>query len=223
MADGPITRNEWVEQQLREAILSGDLEPGERLLTASLAERFSVSPTPLREALHRLTGEGLVDFAPQRGARVAPLSRNACIELRELRTLLDPEAARRALEHADASWTDRVSDASALLHAAWGSKVSSHARSEKAYRDFYDVLLEPCPSDRLRRISRIVRDEEARYRIVALRGMGVSELGAHHDRVLAAAIDARPDDLSEAIVDEVLAYATRFLDGFGDAGAADGT
>lgn len=222
MAEGPITRNEWVEQQLREAILSGDLEPGERLLTATLAERFSVSPTPLREALHRLTGEGLVDFAPQRGARVAPLSRDACVELRDMRILLDPAAAGCSLEHADPSWRDRLSDASKQLHAAWAAANPNHAASEKAYRDFYGVLVEACPSGRLRRFSRMTRDEEARYRIVVLRGVEVAELGEHHDRVVAAALEARGDDLKTSIVDEVHAYAARFLDEFGDARASDG-
>src|SRR5215204_3107149 len=100
MADGPISRIEWVEEQLRRAILNGDLKPGERLLTAQLSERFSVSPTPLREALHRFAGEGLVEFVPQRGARVTALSLEDSAELTQLRLLLEPVAVADAIAHA---------------------------------------------------------------------------------------------------------------------------
>ena len=71
----PPTRAQWVDQRLRQAILAGALEPDERLITATLSEQFSVSPTPLREALQRLAAEGLVEITPQRGARVAALER----------------------------------------------------------------------------------------------------------------------------------------------------
>ena len=55
------TRADWVDARLRSDILSGALPPGERLVVADLADRYGVSPTPLREALRRLAAEGLVE------------------------------------------------------------------------------------------------------------------------------------------------------------------
>jgi DNA-binding GntR family transcriptional regulator len=62
--------SEVVYEKLRDAIADGELKPGQRLIQAELAERMGVSRIPVREALHRLSKEGLVDLAPHRGAIV---------------------------------------------------------------------------------------------------------------------------------------------------------
>src|SRR6266568_9381375 len=84
----PPTRADWVEKQLRRDILFGVFTPGERLLAADLAKRYTVSPTPLREALQRLATDGLLVMTPQRGVRVAPLPLDSAREIYELRYLL---------------------------------------------------------------------------------------------------------------------------------------
>lgn len=63
-----------VTDQLRSAIINRDLAPGERLAAEAIAERFAVSPTPVREAFARLAGEGFVVALPQRGVRVSEIS-----------------------------------------------------------------------------------------------------------------------------------------------------
>lgn len=78
---------------LREAITSGRLAPGERLRTQALAEELGVSRLPVREALHTLRAEGLVEFESHRGAVVASLSAEEIQEVYLLRTLLEPAAA----------------------------------------------------------------------------------------------------------------------------------
>src|SRR5215212_6278066 len=85
-----------VSEELREAILSGEYGPGERLRTASLAKRFGSSRTPVREALVQLEGEGLVDIEPRRGALVRSFASSDLIDLYEIRALLEPAAAARA-------------------------------------------------------------------------------------------------------------------------------
>src|SRR5713226_9598152 len=65
---------EVVTTALRDAILSGELRPGERLLQEPLAEQLRVSRIPLRDALRRLEAEGLVRIGPRRGAEVASLT-----------------------------------------------------------------------------------------------------------------------------------------------------
>src|SRR5258708_23812886 len=101
--DGPVpgTRADGVDRRLRAAILSGELRPGERLVAGPLAQRFTVSATPLREAIQRLATSGLIEIEPQRGARVAAASPRDAEEIYELRTLLDPLALRDSLAHSD--------------------------------------------------------------------------------------------------------------------------
>ncbi|MDK2836676.1 MAG: hypothetical protein PWP21_1453, partial [Thermosediminibacterales bacterium] len=65
---------EVVFETLREAIISGDLEPGERLMEMQLADEMGVSRTPVREAIRKLELEGLVVMIPRKGAYVADLS-----------------------------------------------------------------------------------------------------------------------------------------------------
>ena len=60
---------------LREAILKGDLEPGERLMEIALANRLGVSRTPIREAIRKLELEGLVVMIPRKGAQVASITK----------------------------------------------------------------------------------------------------------------------------------------------------
>ncbi|MBT9386627.1 GntR family transcriptional regulator [Pseudooceanicola sp. CBS1P-1] len=83
---------------IREDILSGKIEPGARLKTAELAKRLGFSTMPLREALRKLEGEGLVEIEPNRGATVRQLDRTYVSDLFELNTELRIFAVRRGME-----------------------------------------------------------------------------------------------------------------------------
>ena len=88
--------------QIRTLILDGEMEPGDRLGQVELAERLGISRTPVREALLRLAGEGLVDTISNRGFRVADLGLEAVMRRLEIRLLLEPGIARLAAERATA-------------------------------------------------------------------------------------------------------------------------
>lgn len=210
MADGPISRIEWVEDQLRQALLSGELRPGERLLTAQLSERFQVSPTPLREALHRFAGEGLVEFVPQRGARVTDLSPADAAELSYLRGLLEPECVGRAMDRGDEGWRMSVEAASKELLAAWTHPRHEPRDSEQAYRAFYEALTTPCDSKRLKRFTMTVRDQDARYRIATIDGMNREVLATEHQRVVACALCADTAGVAGAIRGEIEQFAAAY-------------
>jgi DNA-binding GntR family transcriptional regulator len=70
---------------IREDIVEGRLEPGARLKTAELAERYGTSTNPVREALHQLQGEGIVVISPNRGARVRPVGEEFVRNIYEIR------------------------------------------------------------------------------------------------------------------------------------------
>ena len=78
-----------VFQTLRQAILTGELKPGERLMEIHLANRLGVSRTPVREAIRMLTLEGLVTMIPRRGAEVSRISRQDIRDVLEVRLVLD--------------------------------------------------------------------------------------------------------------------------------------
>ena len=85
-----------VYERLCRDIQSGVLAPGSRLREAEIAERLSVSRTPVREAIRRLEADGLVDHLPRSGAAVRRLDYSEMMELYEMRTVLEGTAARLA-------------------------------------------------------------------------------------------------------------------------------
>ena len=82
-----------VFENLREAILEGKLEPGQRLMEVQLAEQLGVSRTPVREAIRKLELEGLVVMLPRKGAYVADVSLKDIIDVLEIRSTLEGLAA----------------------------------------------------------------------------------------------------------------------------------
>jgi len=88
------SRSEFVYLQLRNALTSGALKPGERIMEVEVAEWLQVSRTPVREALRQLESEGLLRVEPRLGLVVASISRAAMLELYVMREVLEGTAAR---------------------------------------------------------------------------------------------------------------------------------
>lgn len=85
-------------QQIREAILGGEFAPQQRLIEADISERFDATRAAVRTALLNLTGEGLVERLPNRGARVRAISVDEAVEIVEVRIGLESLVARKAAE-----------------------------------------------------------------------------------------------------------------------------
>jgi len=90
------SKKDLVVEVIRDAILSGELEPGARLLQEDLAERLQVSSTPVREALRQLETEGILQSTPNRGVRVAEVDLQAVREIYLIRADLEALATRMA-------------------------------------------------------------------------------------------------------------------------------
>jgi GntR family transcriptional regulator of vanillate catabolism len=96
--DNLPTRAASVVDALRRAILSGDLQPGERVQEVPLTDRLGVSRTPVRAALQKLASEGLLDYTPNRGYSVRGFSVGEIVSAYEVRAVLEGLAARLAAE-----------------------------------------------------------------------------------------------------------------------------
>ena len=114
MSSQPLRRQSVVDElaaALRTAILDGTIAPGAPLREVELSERYGVARHTLRAALQRLAADGLVVVEPHRGARVATLDRAELVGLFDVRTALEVEAARLALERHDGRLPSEVHDA----------------------------------------------------------------------------------------------------------------
>ncbi len=85
-----------VSDELRRLVVTGELPPGSRIVEDRLAERLGVSRNPVREALQALAAEGFVEILPRRGAVVAQITPEQAEDLFDVRTALEPLAARLA-------------------------------------------------------------------------------------------------------------------------------
>lgn len=92
------TKASQIRQRLTDAIISGELRPGDRIVLDEIARELGVSKIPLREALSSLEGAGLVVTTPHAGPRVAPLPRHEIHGVYQLRAVVEPLAMRLALE-----------------------------------------------------------------------------------------------------------------------------
>jgi GntR family transcriptional regulator, carbon starvation induced regulator len=186
----PQTRSDWVYERLKHAIVSGELPPGARLVAADLAQRWALSPTPLREAFQRLEGIGLVELSSQRGARVASTSVAEVEEIYELRLMLEPWALRRSLERSDDAHRAEVAAAHKRLFELLGPVPSSDDRLIlEAHRNFHAALLARCPSLWARRLTGLLAEHSQRYLLLnAHYSEHVSESMAEHHQMLEATL-----------------------------------
>jgi DNA-binding GntR family transcriptional regulator len=102
------TKKDLMVELLREAILAGALAPGERLLQEELADRFDVSPTPVREAIQQLVAEGVLSHSPYRGVQVAEVDLEDVQEIYLIRAVLEGLATRLAVPNLKISDLQRL-------------------------------------------------------------------------------------------------------------------
>ncbi len=142
------TLTDSVASALRNDIVSLALKPGEPLGEADLARRYGVSTTPVREALQRLSNEGLVVLNRYRGAAVVRISAKDVWEIYDLRQTLEPHAVRLAVPRftdADiAHMAELLSKSAVALKNDDLEELSSHNR------EFHEMFMVACGNSRLR-------------------------------------------------------------------------
>ncbi len=106
-------------KEIKRSILSGSIPPGSRLLEGRLAKELKVSRTPVREALHVLEMEGFLESFPRVGYQVRQITWAEAVEIYEIRSLLEPLAASKAMENDDQSYIDLLQQAIMKSEAAY--------------------------------------------------------------------------------------------------------
>ncbi len=134
-------------ERIRSFILSGEVPPATKLGQVELAERFGISRTPVREALRRLAGEGLVEPLSNRGFRVADLGLDAVLRRLEVRAMLEPGIATLAAERRDERDIERLYGSIAREERA-RSGIAAHDTS----RDFHISVALASGNDELVRV-----------------------------------------------------------------------
>ncbi|MDJ0923809.1 MAG: GntR family transcriptional regulator [Acidimicrobiia bacterium] len=137
-----------VANEIRAAILAGDLKPGERLKQEQLAENMGVSRIPVREALQILEGEGLVETRPGRGSSVIELTGEAAADVLAVRGALEGLAAHLAAERVTPEVIARLRNA--VEEGKQASQAGDHARASAAHTRFHLELAAAAGNSHLR-------------------------------------------------------------------------
>jgi DNA-binding GntR family transcriptional regulator len=118
MDNGDLSRAEYAYVKIRQAIRDGKFKPGQRMRETELAEKFAVSRTPVREAIRRLSGEGLIEDVAGRGLAVTQFTMVQVRELYFLRAVLEGAAASQAAQFASPSEIKAMEEIIALSRPA---------------------------------------------------------------------------------------------------------
>ena len=154
-----------VFQTLRQAILRGELEPGERLMEIHLADRLGVSRTPIREAIRKLELEGLVVMIPRRGAIVASITEKDLKDVLEVRRTLEVMAAEIACDRITPELLDELAEAGEEFRKDSDDYTSLAAADVK----FHDIIYAATDNQRLISILNNLREQMYRYRLEYLK------------------------------------------------------
>jgi DNA-binding GntR family transcriptional regulator len=157
-----------VELRIRHDILSGVLRPGDKLRIDAVCERYCVGSSPAREALSRLSAEGLVERREQRGFSVSQVDLEDLRELVDTRCQVEGLALRETLRLRTAEWEERLI---VLMHrlsrAAPGPAATRTADWEKCHDAYHEALIDGAGA-RLKRFCQSLRYQANRYRQLSL-------------------------------------------------------
>ena len=168
---------------LRQAILRGELKPGERLMEIQLANKLGVSRTPIREAIRKLELEGLVLMIPRKGAEVAEITEKSLRDVLEVRRALEELSVQLACEKItkeEIRELERV--AKEFQQVVKSSDITEIAEVDVR---FHDIIYTATDNQKLIRLLNNLREQMYRYRVEYLKRDGVfPQLIAEHEAII---------------------------------------
>ena len=160
--DDFLPLRDMVFNTLRQAILTGDLKPGERLMEIHLADKLGVSRTPIREAIRKLELEGLVIMIPRRGAEVAQITEKSMNDVLEVRQSLDALCVELACDRITEEELENLKRACVGFELA--VKTKDTKKIAQADVALHDIILKATGNDRLISLVNNLAEQMYRYR-----------------------------------------------------------
>jgi len=155
-----------IYEHLREQLLDGEISPRQHLIEAKIAKELGTSRTPVREALHSLEFEGLIESIPRVGYVVKPISEQEVEEICEIRMAIEGVAARWAIEKAYKKLVEELEKNISVVE----EKVSKG--DVRAFVDmdarFHEIISKFSGSKRLLELAQTLRRHMLRYRIQSI-------------------------------------------------------
>lgn len=195
---------------LRDAILTGKLVPGERLMENQLADKLGVSRTPVREALRMLELENLVELVPRKGAQVLDMSEKDIINILEVRSALEGLATAQACKKMTKEDLQQLKNMEVDFEKAVAENDVEHFVDID--EDFHDLIFAATENDKLISIFRNLRIQLYRYRMAQAKNndTSMSTIVAHH-RSIIRAIENHDSEEGASVAQGHIKYQTESI------------
>lgn len=214
--EGPRTRADEALIKLRQDILIGRFQAGEKLKPELLEAQYGIGRNPIREALSRLAVEGLVRGEGQRGFQVAPLSRGELMDVADLRQRFSTLALARSIAFGDDEWEAQVVAAFHRMSRMEKDLVGDPAHYadewEQRNRAFHTALESACRSPWLQHFCEILYEQSERYRRTLIRYPKLRpSIHEEHRAILEASLARRADEACRLLSEHILKGAKATL------------
>lgn len=167
---------------LRQAILTGELKPGERLMEIHLANKLGVSRTPIREAIRKLELEGLVTMIPRRGAEVAQITEKSMNDVLEVRRAMDALCVELACDRITPEELEQLKEACDAFEAAVKTRdVKKIAQADVA---LHDIIVRATGNQRLIQLVNNLSEQMYRYRFEYIKDSSQHERLVEEHRII---------------------------------------
>ncbi len=200
---------ELVFDAIHEAILSGALEPGERLMEAQIAEELGVSRTPVREAIRKLELANFVVMIPRRGAYVADITLKDVADVFEIRGALEGLAAELAAERASDEEIEQLERL--LVEIGKSIEAQDVERLVDLDTQFHDHILKASRNERLDQILSQLREQIQRFRTQTLARPTRMRVALEEHRGLVEALAERNGELARQLAAQHIESAENSL------------
>jgi DNA-binding GntR family transcriptional regulator len=201
--------------RIRSEILACRLPPGQKLVIADLCTQLGFSLGAVREALARLTSEGLVEAEPRKGFRVAPITEAELKDITQVRGTIESLCLESAIRNGDVKWETNIVATLFELSRTSLQDPDDPARVSEAWADvhrrYHEALVAACDSPWLLRLREILFVQSERYRRVSVPlDRAGRDVNAEHQEIADAAI-ARDIDRACAALRDHLQKTTRII------------
>jgi len=209
----PIERHQTLRERIletiREAILNGQLKPGEKVAEPELAERFGISRTPIREAFRQLESEGYLTVIPRKGAVVTDLSEREVEEFYSIKSILEGYAARVAAEKMSTKDHERLEAINARLkQLADEGDVKSFFR---VHDEFHELFIRAAGNDKLFDLIGQMLRKFNRLRMASLALPGRMDLSVQEHMKILDAFRRHDGETADNLVRKNAAYGGQVL------------
>ncbi len=200
---------ELVLDAIRSAIMSGILQPRERLMEIQMAEELGVSRTPIREALRKLELEGFIVMVPRKGAYVADLSFKDIADVFEIRAALEGLAAGLAAERIT---EEELEDMERLLVEKREAITQNDiGKLVEVDTKFHELMYKASRNERLSSIISNLREQIQRFRLTSLSFPGRMKESLDEHKKIVEAIQSRDSQIARHVAQEHIENAENVL------------